>query len=400
MTPADRDRRAVLEAGRAKRIELIRRLEELRKSRVICMLVSDRPELSGQLAPDILSPFHEIVGAIVQAGPKVSRLDIWVYGPGGDLGTVCAIHGMLAHQIPEGCQLSVLIPFKAASALTFFAFGADCVLVGDMGQFSPIDAQVKVYESGEVKNQFSVEDIRGLFKFSAEMLKAKQNAANLLPVMDKLLGEIRPSLVGKVRRVIDHSERVGIALLRHRHRRNPGRCPSRRQLAQIVSHFTSFHGLHEHPICCEEARELGLGFVERADEPVSRAIWEMYRQYCSDLDLDRLFLGKEAWNSEIPPQQERLAFKNACLALLESQEHLWAFTQDLVLRREIQGNVAVQLGNVSLQVNLPELNEDQKRSLLHGAIQQAVERQVQAARQALPSRVIPSLQNAGWTRIG
>jgi len=325
------------------------------------------------------------------------NLDLWIYGPGGQLDPVCAIYGCLDAKLPRKCKVSVLVPYKAMSALTFLTFGADSILMGDMGQLSPIDAQVTIPKKGEQVKRFSVEDIRSLFLFSKELLGATRGAQPLRPVMSRLLREIRPSLVGQVRRIIEHSKLVGTALLRHRYRRNPGKGPPNSELLKITECFSSMHGLHGHPIFCEEARDLGLDFAKRANPKVNKMMWELYESYAADLDLERHFLGREIWNSSSPPAQERVVFKNACVGLLESETQSWAFTQDLVLRKEVQGTPNL---NVNLQANVPvPPAQPEAQQLLQAALQQALEQQIRAARQTLPHRVILSAQNAGWTRI-
>jgi hypothetical protein len=397
MTPGDADRRPILEAGRPKRLELIKRLQELRKSRVICLLISDRPDLSGNLAQDILPAFSRIVDGVAETEPGLRNLDLWLYGPGGFPDPISAIYGCLDSKLQIRCKVNVLVPYKAASALTFLTFGADSVLMGDMGQLSPIDAQMNLHKKGELVRSFSVEDIRSLFKFSRELLGVKNGAAALQPVMSRLLRTISPSLVGRVRRIIEHSRLLGVTLLRHRHRRDPSKCPPEKQLQKVTECFTSMLGSHGHPIFCEEARRLGLDFVKRADRKVNQAIWELYESYASDLDLECRFLGKEIWNSSNPPVQERVVFKNACLGLLESETGLWAYTEDLVLRREVLGSVNIPLPQLQIQAN-PPISPDQLQ-LLTQAVQQAVAQQIAAARNTLPHRVLVGRQNAGWTKI-
>ena len=395
MTPHDDDRRPVLEAGRPKRLEIIQRLQDQRKSRVVTLLISDRRELSGNLAQDILPPFCRVVDGIVEAEPGLRNLDLWIYGPGGQLDPVCAIHGYLNNKLPKECKVNVLVPYRCMSALTFLTFGADRVLMGDMGQLSPIDAQVNLRKKGGIVKSFSVEDVKSLFQFAKELLGVEDGAESLRPVMSRLLNEINPSVVGMVRRVIEHSKVVGTTLLQKHHQQNPATNSSGKQLKEIVDSFSSLHGTHGHPIFCQDARNLGLEFVEKGDSQTCKTMWELYESYSEDLDLERQFLGKEVWNGLNPPPQERVVFKNTCLALLETEKQLWAFMQDLVLSRQVHGNV-----NIPVQVHLPPAPaEPQQQQLLQAAVQQGLEAQIRAARQTLPYRVVPGVQNAGWTRI-
>lgn len=437
MTPNDLKRREVLLAGREQRLQLIRQIQQHRKSKVICLLVSDRQNVTGNLAQDVVSPFAQVVDQLRSEEPGLSTLDLWVYGPGGELPAACAVHGILSTKLHPSCEVSVLVPFKAHSAFTFVALGAQRVVMGETGILSPIDAQVHKQEKGAVVKRFSVEDIRGLFVFATELLGAK-GSRSLSPVMDKLLSEIDPTVLGMVGRSIEHWRKVGLCLLRNRETRcaAKGKAPrSERALSRIVDHFTTEHGLHGHPIFFHEAQALGLDWAEKADDLTGRLAWELYLRFAADLDLERPLWPGTVWHRADPADDDRLVLKDACFALLETEDTLWAFLADMTFTRQAQGDVKINVNLPGIQLPVPGVprpapevsvapnspapaggeapktplpkqgagalvEQGHIQAAVFQAVQRAVEEQVRRARQALPFQIsAPAVHNAGWTRL-
>src|SRR6266542_1988815 len=105
--------------SRDQRIELIKDIEELRQSKVLCYLTGDRRGgFETRIGSDVFSFFYE---HLTKFGP-VNNIDLFLYSTGG---VTMAGFGMV-NLIREFCKkLSVLIPFKAHSAATLIALGAD-----------------------------------------------------------------------------------------------------------------------------------------------------------------------------------------------------------------------------------------------------------------------------------
>src|SRR5271169_3468979 len=101
------------------RKQLIRQIEDLRKSRVITYLTSDRQgPFNARIAMDVIP----LVSKQMQAIGKIKNIDLFLYSAGGDT----LVPWRLVSMIREYCsKFSVVVPYKAHSAATMIALGAD-----------------------------------------------------------------------------------------------------------------------------------------------------------------------------------------------------------------------------------------------------------------------------------
>ena len=108
--------------ARHERVELIRKIEELRKSRVITFFCGDRPLAVAQIADDAIRLIYEHLRYMQEYPSKPRKLDLYLYSRGGVMETPWKIVTMLR----EFCdELHVIIPYKAYSATTMIALGTD-----------------------------------------------------------------------------------------------------------------------------------------------------------------------------------------------------------------------------------------------------------------------------------
>src|SRR3989338_9274527 len=101
---------------------LLQKIEELRKSRVITYLTSDRQgPINARIAMDIIPIFSK---QLRQIG-KTDKIDLFLYSSGGDT----MVPWRLVSMAREYCDtFSVLIPYKAHSSATMISLGADSIL--------------------------------------------------------------------------------------------------------------------------------------------------------------------------------------------------------------------------------------------------------------------------------
>src|SRR5271166_4926682 len=117
------------------RREELKRLEQLRGNRVIAYLTGDRAGAQTQIGMDVFPYFYELLNQI----GRVKHIDVLLYSTGGQ---TMAGWG-LVNLIREYCKrFCVLIPFKAHSTATLMALGADEIVMGSMGQLSPVDPSI------------------------------------------------------------------------------------------------------------------------------------------------------------------------------------------------------------------------------------------------------------------
>src|SRR4030065_2812573 len=113
--------------------QLIQQIEELRNSRVITYLTSDRQgPVNARVAMDIIPIIRK---QLRQIG-KVENIDLFLYSAGGDAMAPWRLVSMIREYFDK---FSVLIPYKAHSAATMISLGADEIVMSDLSELSPID---------------------------------------------------------------------------------------------------------------------------------------------------------------------------------------------------------------------------------------------------------------------
>ena len=111
---------------RAKRKALVEQIEDLRGSRVLCYVTGDRAPALAQIGDDAIRPMYERLREIGQA----NKLDFFLYSRGGAVDVPWRIVTALRTAAQDW---SVLIPFRANSAATLLALGADEIVMGRFG---------------------------------------------------------------------------------------------------------------------------------------------------------------------------------------------------------------------------------------------------------------------------
>ena len=183
--------------------QLIQQIEKTRNSRVITYLTSDRQgPFSARIAPDII-PY---ISNQLQTIGKTQNIDFFLYSTGGDT----MVPWRLVSMIREYCdKFSVLVPYKAHSAATMIALGADEIVMSDLSELSPIDpSTANIFNPTDPTNPqnripISVEDVMAYFDLAKNKFNIK-NDEELSHVFLKLIDanpQIHPLALGNVNRI-------------------------------------------------------------------------------------------------------------------------------------------------------------------------------------------------------
>ena len=114
------------------RRDIIEKIESHRGSKVLVYFVGDRPRLEAKIASDSIRWLYEHLKNM-NGDKRVGTLDFYIYSRGGSLETPWPIISMPR----EYCEnLNVLITYKAFSAATLMALGADKILMGRKGSWA------------------------------------------------------------------------------------------------------------------------------------------------------------------------------------------------------------------------------------------------------------------------
>ncbi len=321
---------------------LIRQIEQLRNSRVVTYLTSDRPgPVNARVAMDIIP----VISKQLRTIGKTNNIDLFLYSTGGDT----MVPWRLVSMIREYCdKFSVLLPYKAHSAATMIALGADEIVMSDLSELSPIDpSTANVFNPQDPQNPqnkipISVEDVMAYF----DLIKNKfgiKNDEDLTKAFIKFTEsnpQIHPLALGNVNRIHNLIRVLAKRLLKSH--KNPIR---EEEIDKIVDYFTEKLYSHQYFIGRKEAKEdLGLKNVVYADEALAKTMTELYEEYAKEMELGKI------WNPEnelgINVSQARKDYK---IAFIESSQLSNFFELSLEYRRQ-QINTVQQTPQGSIQV--------------------------------------------------
>jgi len=293
--------------------QLIRQIEGLRRSRVITYATSDRQgPFNARIAMDVIP----IISKQLQNIKKTQSIDLFLYSAGGDT----MVPWRLVSMIREYCdKFSVIVPYKAHSAATMIALGADEIVMSDLSELSPIDpSTANVFNPTDPANPqnkipISVEDVMAYFDLAKNKFGIK-NDEELAKIFNKFVEsnpQIHPLALGNVNRI--HNL---IRILAKRLLKSHKAWMEEDEIEKLVDYFTEKLYSHQYFIGRKEAKEdLGLKTVVNADSILSKAMTDIYEEYNKELDFGKM------WNPEnelgINTMQSR---KNYKIAYIESSQ--------------------------------------------------------------------------------
>jgi hypothetical protein len=334
-------------------------LEEARGTKVITYITSTRSNLEVPMAMDAIRKTYEHLEAV--ATPKKEKsVDLFLHSNGGD-GTV---PWRLVTLIREYCRpkkFSVLVPYKAFSAATLTALGADSVVMHSMGMLGPTDPTVTNPFNPPDPNipgqkiGISVEDVTAFISLIKEDAGI-QHEDELVQAFNKLSDNVHPLALGNVKRSLSQSRMMAHKLLSlHMDKRS-----EEHKIAEIVDSLTSKLFYHGHPINRTEAKdEVGLKTVENPPDAVEKLMWSLYLDYEAEMKMEEPFDAAAEFVAQVPnpPQQggTLTPLATAKLAFIESTAHTDVLTMDYKLSGQAQ-TLMTQIGPVqvagAVQVNM------------------------------------------------
>jgi len=324
------------------RKQLIQQIETARKSRVITYLTSDRQgPFNARIAPDIIPPISKQLQSI----GKIQTIDLFLYSAGGDT----MVPWRLVSMIREYCdKFSVLVPYKAHSAATMIALGADEIVMSNLSELSPIDpSTANVFNPVDPANPqaripISVEDVMAYFDLAKNKfgIKSDEDLSRVFTKFVEANPQIHPLALGNVNRI--HNL---IRMLAKRLLKSHAAQMKEEAVDKIVDYFTEKLYSHQYFIGRKEAREdLGLTTVVDADTTLAKAMTDLYEEYNKDLEFGKI------WNPEIElgpnAVQNRKDYK---IAYIESRDLSSYYDIDVEYRKQ-QVNMVQQTPQGPIQV--------------------------------------------------
>lgn len=285
--------------GVQERMVLIKRLERIRRSKVLCFITTLRPGVPGQIAEDSVRVFFDHL--LLLPSRPVRKLDLFLCSNGGS-GTVPWRLVSLFREFSE--SFNVLIPYRAYSAASLIALGADEIVMHPFAELGPIDPTVSnefnpVDEATRGKMGISVEDVSAYIHFIKSTVGITHQD-ELVKAVEILATKVHPLALGNVERFLSQSRMIARKILR-----THMASADEHTIHDIVENMASKLYFHGHPINRKEAREdLGLKVSTRKDARLESAMWELYK------DFEAEFENLVAFN----PLGELMTHQNAAVA--------------------------------------------------------------------------------------
>lgn len=264
---------------------LIKLLEEQRKSKIICYVTGDKPGFETRIASDAVRFFYDHLKKLTTNGKQISKLDLFLYTRGGDTMVPWRLVSLFKEYSKN---FSVLVPYKAHSAGTLIALGANEIAMSKMGELSPVDPSVTTPfnpptpgNMQERKLDVSVEDVISYFFLAKEKVGLTEQQ-QLGEVFKSLSEKVHPLALGSINRAHSQIRKLARQLLSV-HMKGTIQTS---KIDNIVDKLTEKLFSHNYLISREEAKKaIGLK-VNYADDKLEENLWKLYLEYENDMDLN------------------------------------------------------------------------------------------------------------------
>lgn len=242
------------------RKNLIREIEKERNSKVLVYFLGPNSNIA-QDAVEVLYNHLRVIG-------KVERLDLFLHTFGGILEIPPKIVSIMRE---FSKRFSVLVPYRAHSAGTLIALGADEIVMGKMAELTPVDPQTRSPlnpkdPKGEI-TFVAVQDLISFFKFVDKVGIEKKEE-----VFKSLLENLHPLVIGTVNRSWSLIKHIMNRLLSHSNYNDD-------EKEKIIELLSGGLPSHNYLITREEAKEILKDKVLFASDELDKLMWDLYIQY-------------------------------------------------------------------------------------------------------------------------
>jgi len=305
---------------------LIQKIENKRNSKVITYVTGDRQPFVTKVAEDIIPIFAKHLEKI----GKQDKISLFLYTRGGDMITPIRLIKLMRSYADE---IEMIIPYRAHSAGTLISIGADKIVMGRLGELSPVDPSTGHPFNPEnplnqkQKMEISVEDLNSYFLLAKE--KAGVKDEQMVNVFEDLTAKIHPLSLGNAYRATRMAKQITEKLLLMHF----DKTDDKEKIESIVKEITGDICIHGYPITRDEADSLGLNMVE-PDSELEKTMWELYENYAEKMELKKKFDPVAILGG-----QEMASFKYSG-AFIESADLTDSFVFNGKIRRMIKDNKA------------------------------------------------------------
>jgi len=259
---------------------LIKEIEKIRGSKVIVYFLGPNSNIA-QDAVEVLYNHLKNLG-------KVDKLDLFLHTFGGILEIPSKIVSIMRE---FSNKFSVMIPYRAHSAGTLIALGADEIVMGRMSELTPVDPQTRSPlnpkdPKGEI-TFVAVQDLISFFKFVDNLGIEKKDE-----IFKSLLDNLHPLVIGTVNRSWSLIKHIINRLLSYSNYKDE-------EKEIIIELFSGGLPSHNYLITREEAKEILKDKVTFASEDMDNIMWDLYIQYMILLNPKVPYVFDPQFNREV-----------------------------------------------------------------------------------------------------
>lgn len=246
---------------------LIEKIQDERKSKVVVFFAGD----AVQMRDDIALQAYKILSDMGES----KKLDLVIYSRGGQT----EVPAKLIPLIRNYCEnLGVIIPYRAHSAATHIAMGANEIIMGPMSELSPVDPSrthpllPKDKEGNPIP--ISVQDL----KHVVDLLKREGPEESYTPealatIFSTMFEYVHPLAMGAIEQSYALAKLISAKLL-STHMSTDG---EEDLIQKIANEFSDGFKSHQYQIGWKEAKALGLA-VQYDNGEVYEAAWKLYEE--------------------------------------------------------------------------------------------------------------------------
>jgi len=259
------------------RLESYKKIEQLRNSKLLVYVTSDRQNAETNIGADILAPFANHLDTI----GDVEKISLFIYSNGGS-----TLAGWsLVNLIRSFCKdFEVIIPFRCQSTATLISLGSNRIVMTKQGTLGPIDPSTnglmnpQINVNGQIiRVPVSVEHVNGYLEMAKDDF-AVNSETELKDIYLKLTDHIHPLSLGNVYKSKAQIKMLAEKMLKY-HTIDAENIP------KVISFLCSESGSHDYTIYRKEAKEeLGLN-VEKPSEELYEVIKTIYQDIENELEL-------------------------------------------------------------------------------------------------------------------
>lgn len=249
-----------------RRNEIIKRIQEIRESKVITYITGDREGINPVATMIQPTDIREIYDHLTKL-ESTEKIDLLIYSRGGNSVAAWGLVNLIREFTNN---FNILIPYRAHSCATSISIGANEIVMTRMAELGPVDPTLSISDEGKQVN-VSTEDLSSYIEFLKKKFEIKAEK-NTIGAFKELTQNIKPLTIGRAyRSYLKAREDTSKILSIH--------MKDKKKIENITTQLVEKFLAHDHIINRREAKEtIGLN-VTFAKGELENLMWELFTEY-------------------------------------------------------------------------------------------------------------------------